>query len=104
MKWILVMALIGANAAGDLLNAEGMRIHGEVTDFHPSALVRLLESLVRNRWVIGGVVMMTVAFFAQMSLLSIADISFAVPATASGYILETILAKFLLKEHISRVR
>ena len=104
MKWILVLTLIGANAAGDLLNAEGMRCHGEVTNFHPSAIVRLLASLVRNRFVIGGVLMMTVAFFAQMSLLSIADISFAVPATAAGYILETVLAKFLLGEHISRVR
>jgi drug/metabolite transporter (DMT)-like permease len=35
-----------------------------------------------------------------MSLISIADLSFAVPATAGSYILETILAKYLLKEHI----
>ncbi len=104
MMWILVLTLIGANAAGDLLNAEGMRCHGEVKDFHPSAIVRLAASLVRNRWIIAGVLMMTLAFFAQMSLLSIADISFAVPATAAGLILETVLAKVLLGEHVSTAR
>ena len=43
---------------------------------------------------------MAVSFFALMALLSIANLSFAVPATASGYILETALAKYILKEKI----
>jgi drug/metabolite transporter (DMT)-like permease len=104
MKWLLVSVLIAANASGDLLNAAGMRRHGEVNDFRPSGMARLLLSLMRNCLVIAGVAMMCIAFFAQMSLLSIADVSFAVPATASGYILETILAKLLLGEHIGAVR
>jgi uncharacterized membrane protein len=35
-----------------------------------------------------------------MALLSIAKLSFAVPATASSYVLETALAKYILREHI----
>jgi uncharacterized membrane protein len=36
-----------------------------------------------------------------MALVSVADVSFAVPATAAGYVVETLLAGLLLKEAIS---
>jgi drug/metabolite transporter (DMT)-like permease len=35
-----------------------------------------------------------------MDLLSIAKLSFAIPATASSYLLETALAKYLLGEDV----
>jgi drug/metabolite transporter (DMT)-like permease len=47
---------------------------------------------------------MAISFFAYLGLLSIADLSFAVPATAITYVLETVLAKFLLKEHVNWLR
>ena len=100
MKWVLVLVIVVCNATGDLLNTAGMHRQGEVTDFHPSALRRLLKSLVRNRFVIGGVVAMAVAFFALLSLLSIANLSFAIPATSASYLIETILAKLILKEDV----
>ena len=100
MKWIFVLTIVVCNATGDLLNAYGMRRQGEVRDFHPSALVRLLRALAHNRYVLGGIVAMAVAFFALLSLLSIADLSFSVPATSASYLLETILAKLILKEDV----
>lgn len=100
MRWVLVMVIVGCNATGDLLNAFGMRQQGRVRDFHISGLRRLLHALRHNRYVIGGVAAMAVAFFALLSLFSIADLSFAVPATAASYLLETILAKLILKEDV----
>jgi len=47
---------------------------------------------------------MAISFFAFMSLLKVADLSFAVPATAATYVIETILARFLLKERVGRKR
>jgi uncharacterized membrane protein len=35
-----------------------------------------------------------------MALVQAEPLSFAVPASASSFILETILAKFVLKEHV----
>jgi len=35
-----------------------------------------------------------------MALVSVADLSFSVPATAFSYVLETILAKTILKEDV----
>jgi drug/metabolite transporter (DMT)-like permease len=39
-----------------------------------------------------------------MALVQSAPLSFAVPASASSFILETVLAKILLKEHIGARR
>jgi drug/metabolite transporter (DMT)-like permease len=60
--------------------------------------------LAQNRFVIGSVVAMAVSFFAYMGLLTIADLSFAVPATAVTYVLETVLAKYVLKEQVNWLR
>jgi drug/metabolite transporter (DMT)-like permease len=100
MKWLLVLVIVCCNTLGDLLSAFGMQQHGHVRDFHPSALRRLVRSLVHSRYVIGGIVAMAVSFFALLSLLSIAPLSFSIPATGASYLLETLLAKFYLKEDV----
>ncbi len=101
MRWVLVFIVIACNTAGDVLNTRGMKKHGEVEDFRPSAIRQLIRSLVRNRYVVAGVMLMAVSFFALLALLSIADLSFAVPATAASYLLETLLARHILKEHVT---
>jgi bacterial/archaeal transporter family protein len=100
VKWLLLLIIVVCNTVGDLSNAFGMRRHGHVRDFHPSGLRRLVHSLVRNRYVIAGIIAMAVAFFALLSLLSIAELSFAIPATSASYLFETVLAKYILKEDI----
>lgn len=100
MKWLLVLVIVACNTVGDLLNSFGMRRHGHVRHFHPSGLSRLFRSLARNVYVIGGIVAMAISFFALLSLLSIADLSFAIPATSASYLFETVLAKYILREDI----
>lgn len=101
MKWLLVAVIVAATTGGEVFQAIGMRHHGEVHEFHPSAIGRMLAMLMRNRFIVASVAMMAGSFFAFMSLLSISELSFAVPATAMTYVLETALARVLLKEHIS---
>src|SRR5580704_16278793 len=100
MKWLLIALIVIPGTIADLLNALGMKRNGEVYDFRPRAILRLIASLARNPYVSVGVPAMAVSFFALMALLSIAKLSFAVPATASSYVLETALAKYILKEHV----
>jgi transporter family protein len=104
MKWLLVFLIVACNAAGDLLDAAGMKREGEVRDFRPSGIVHLILKIVHNRYVIGGIGMMAIAFIAQLSLLSITELSFALPASASSYFVETVLAKIVLGEHVNRTR
>jgi len=98
--WALVGVIILCNASGDLMNTLGMRQYGKVRDWHPNGLIRMLRSLAHNRYVIGGIFAMAVAFFALVALLSEANVSFAVPATAGSILLETVLAKIVLKEEV----
>src|SRR5579871_875782 len=104
MKWVWIGIIVAATTAGEVLQAKGMRSHGEIRDFRPNALGRAMAVLAQNRFVIGSVVAMAVSFFAYMGLLTIADLSFAVPATAVTYVLETILAKYVLKEQVNWLR
>jgi uncharacterized membrane protein len=43
---------------------------------------------------------MAVSFFSFLKLLEVADLSFAVPATAASYVIETVLARLILKEQV----
>ena len=60
--------------------------------------------LARNWMVAASVVAMAVSFFAYLGLLTVAELSFAVPATAVTYALETVLAKYVLRERVSWLR
>ncbi|HXS96743.1 MAG TPA: EamA family transporter [Candidatus Limnocylindrales bacterium] len=101
MKWLLVAVMVGATTAGEVLQALGMRRHGEIQDFRPTAIGRALALLARNGHVIASIVAMAISFFAFMKLLSISNLSFAVPVSAVTYVLETILAKYVLKEQVN---
>ena len=104
MKWAYIAVIVAATTVGEVLQAAGMRRHGEIHDFRPGAIGRAVALLARNRFVIGSVVAMAVSFFAYLGLLTISDLSFAVPATAVTYVLETILAKYFLKEQVNWLR
>lgn len=104
MKWLLIGIIVAATSVGEVLQAKGMRSHGEIRDFRPGALGRALSLLARN-WIIGAsVVAMAVSFFAYLGLLTVAELSFAVPVTAVTYVLETVLAKYVLRENVSWLR
>lgn len=100
MKWILVGIIAVCNTFGDVLNTAGMKRQGEVEDLSPWSLLGMIKKIIRNRLVLGGFFAWTVSFFALLSLLSIAAVSFAVPATAASYLLETLLAKYVLGEDV----
>ena len=100
MKWLLIALIVIPGTVADLLNTMGMKRNGEVCDFRPSSIFPLIASLARNPYVAVGVPAMALSFFALMALLSVANLSVAVPATAFSCALETVLAKYILKEQI----
>jgi drug/metabolite transporter (DMT)-like permease len=60
--------------------------------------------IVERRYLVLSIVCLAFSFFAFMALVQAAPLSFAVPASAASFILETILAKVLLKEQVGRRR
>ena len=101
---ILVFAVVGATVLADLLQSFEMKRHGEIADFRPGRIGRLLMTLAQKKFLILAVFFMAISFFAFMTLVSVADLSFAVPVTALSMVVETILARLILKEHVDAWR
>jgi uncharacterized membrane protein len=59
---------------------------------------------VSKKYLVLAVIFMAVSFFAFMALVQVADLSFAVPASAASLVLETILARAILKEQVDARR
>jgi drug/metabolite transporter (DMT)-like permease len=97
--WLYVGVIVCSTVASDLLQSWEMKRHGEVTDFGPSGIVRLLKMLVTKLPLLGSVFFLAVSFYAFLALLSV-----AVPATALSLVAETVLARVLLKERVNAAR
>lgn len=104
IAWLLVGIIATCTTAGDVLNTAGMKRQGEIEEFKPRSVWRMIVGIFHNPLVLGGMLAMAIAFFSLLSLLTIADVSFAIPATSLSYVVETFLAKHVLREDVNRRR
>ncbi len=101
-KTITFLAIaVLANSLGNLMLAMGMERMPAFTQvpFHGYLL-----SLLENPFLFPGAALTAIYAFAQLSLFSWADLSYVIPCTASSYILSTLLAEFVLGEHVQFAR
>jgi drug/metabolite transporter (DMT)-like permease len=97
--WLLLSVVVGATVVSDLLQSFEMKRQGEVQEASS-----FLAGIVQKKLLILSILCMACSFFAFMVLVQIADLSFAVPASAASVVLETILASLILKERVDRRR
>ena len=103
MTWILLSIMVVATALSDILQSYEMK-HAGAQSVGARGLARLLRMIVERRYLLLSIVCLAFSFFAFMALVQSAPLSFAVPASAASFILETALAKLLLKEQIGARR
>jgi uncharacterized membrane protein len=103
MKWVLLGLVVAATVISDLLQSYQMKIGGEQA-LGARGMAQLLRKITQNRYLILSIVFLAISFFAFMALIQTEALSFAVPASAASFVVETILARLLLKEHISMRR
>jgi drug/metabolite transporter (DMT)-like permease len=103
MRWFLLALVIITTVASDLLQSHEMKLAGEQTG-DASGLWGILKIVARRKWLVLAIVLMAVSFFAFLALVQTEPLSFAVPASAGSLILETVLAKILLKENVGALR
>ena len=98
MTWLLILVIVLATAAADLLQAWEGRRRGGV---HSADGMKMhLMS-----WPIAvSIVCMAISFFAFIAALRVADMSFVVPASAASIAVETLLASWILKERVNTRR
>ena len=101
MTWFLLALVILGTIAGDLLKAASMRRLSAQIDVAVGGVWGAVVAAVRSPLMVLSIAGYAVSFFGFMALVSISDLSFAVPATAAGYVVETLLAPFFLGEAIS---
>jgi len=105
MKIALMLAiLILCGALGDVSLAKGMKQVGALPTLRLGALLVFGSKMARNGAVLLGLLSLIAGFLTFLVLLSWVDLSFIVPATSLHFVLATCGAKWMLQEHISRLR
>jgi drug/metabolite transporter (DMT)-like permease len=103
-QWLLVGLIVLSTVVADVLQSLEMKRHGPIEDFRLEGIRAALLSFAKRPLLLVAFACMALSFFSFMVLLSIAELSFAVPATAASYVAETLLAKYVLKERVDRKR
>lgn len=102
--WIATILLVFVDSAGTLLIARGMKQVGEISTLQPQKLIRIAHRLVKNHLLWIGFLFQASTFFLFLTLLSWANLSFVIPITSLGYVVNILGAQFLLKEKVTKER
>jgi len=101
---ILLLLIVVAGTGGELCVARAMQAVGPATDFRPAALVQLILRVLRIGWMWLGLLLMAVAFFSLLEMLSLENVSFVVPVTALSYGFGALGGKVFLREQVTGKR
>jgi drug/metabolite transporter (DMT)-like permease len=96
--WTLTISML-AQSIGNVMVSKGMKSVSQADGLFPAVL-----QAAQQPWVIGGTLLLLVFFALYAAALSWADLSFVLPVTAFGYVLNAAFASFFLDEPISLTR
>ena len=94
---MLAAGVIAAGTSGNALLRVGLSHIPPLTNYSPMAHLAAMA----HPAVIFGIVLLTAGFFLQLTLLSWADLTFALPVTSPSYVVITIVGAFALDERVS---
>ncbi len=101
LEVVLFVLIVVVGTAGELCVSRAMKQIGEVHDFRPRAIVRVLARALRLKWLWIGIALMTVSFFSFLAILSFENVSFVVPVSALGYVAGALGGRFFLGERVN---
>jgi len=101
---ILLLLIMLAGTGGELCVARAMQATRPAEEFRPRALIRLIFRALQNGWMWLGFLLMAIAFFSLLEMLSLENASFVVPVTALSYGFGALGGKFFLREQVTRKR
>jgi uncharacterized membrane protein len=101
---VLLLLIMLAGTGGELCMARAMRSIGPVSSFRPRQVARVIARALGVAWLWVGLLLMGVAFFALLEMLSIENVSFVVPVTALSYGFGALGGKVFLGERVTRRR
>ena len=101
---ILYFLIVVPGTCGEMCMSRAMKIVGEVTDFRPHAIARVIVRAMQVPWFWIGVTLMAAGFFSLLGMLSMDKVSFVFPATALSYAVGTLGGKLFLGERVTPQR
>lgn len=101
---VAIVIAVVAQAVGNTLLSKGMKEIASMPSFAEGFSPMMLLCALQNPLIWAGIVLLIVFFACFLSALSWSDLSFVLPATATGYILNVFLASQFLAEPVSRYR
>jgi len=99
-RYLILLGVIVFGALGDCFLSRGMKELGSISlsNWH------MAFHIFGNPWVVSGVLCLLCYFASYLTSLSWADLTYVLPASAVGYILIALMARFFLQEQVSFVR
>jgi len=101
---ILVALLVVLNSAGNFFFGIGMKRIGALQGWSMALLHSAFVAIFTSAWIWLGIVSMLLFMVALMLVLSWADFSYVLPATASMYAVVPLLGHFVLGEPVTSLR
>ncbi len=93
---LFTLIVVLTNVLGNTALTVGMKKMGAL-DSSPLSYLRAILS----PWVLLGITLLILWMFSRMTLLSWADLSYVLPVTSVGYILQAVIGKYFFAEQIS---
>jgi len=100
----LLLLMIVFGAAGDTLLGKGMRAVGPPQAWQLASVAEFLSRAILSPFVWLGFVSLLLFFLSYMLVLTWADFSYVLPASAASYAVVPLLGHFFLGEAVSPLR
>lgn len=101
---IFYLMIVIVGTGGELCVTRAMKTIGEVTDFRPASIFRVVIRAMTVGWMWLGLLQMTLAFFALLGMLSLENVSLVIPVSALSYAFGALGGKFFLGEQVTSQR
>lgn len=102
--YVLLVLMVLFGSVGDVLLSKGMKQVGEVADWSFAGLSGVFLQVFTSPTIWLGISCLILFFVGYMLVLSWADFSYVLPATATSYAIVPLLGYLLLGEVVSSVR
>jgi uncharacterized membrane protein len=102
--YALLVPIVLFASIGNVLLGKGMKQVGEVGSWSPASLAAFFQKAFTNGWIWLGIASLVLFLVSLMIVLSWADYSFVMPASAASYAVATLLSRWLLNELVTPER
>ena len=101
---VLLFFIVIAGTGGEICLSRAMKQIGEVHDFRPLSILRVMGRAMMVGWMWLALVLMATGFFALLGMLSLENVSFVIPVSAMSYVVGAYGGSLLLGEKVTSQR